>query len=122
VSAAVMPSINYVVIDSWSIPNGGAGKAIVVSPSHRNEADLRALGEQLRREVAGDRNAFIDIYDANRAASLRGYSFSDRLSAADQAFYDEHKIGVYTKNGNTGHHSLVLMLKGLNGDFIEIDY
>jgi hypothetical protein len=115
-------SISYVTVDSWQIPNGGNGKVILVQPNHRNETDLRALGEQLRNETSHDRNALVHIYDSGRAASLHRYAFTDRISKEDQAFYEEHKIGVYIRNANTGHHSLTLSLKGLNGDFMEISY
>lgn len=114
--------VSYVVAESWEIPNGGFGKVIIVAPANRNDADLRLLGDQLRRETSRDRNAVVEIYDASRAVSLRRDAFAERLSKADQAFYDQHKIGIYTRNANTGHHSLVLMLDGLNGEFTTIEY
>lgn len=121
-SAEPSRTISYVVVESWEIPNGGSGKVIVVSPANRNDGDLRLLGDQLRRETSRDRNAVVEIYDATRAARLRRDAFTERLSKADQAFYDRHKIGMYTRNANTGHHSLVLMLDGLNGEFTTINY
>lgn len=114
--------ISYQVVERWSIPNGGGGKAIVVSPDLRNEADMRALGEKLKNDVASDKNAFIFVFDDKRAASLRSKVLSDELSQADQDYYDQHYIGQYNKNGNSGLNSFGIYLNGPLGDQISVDY
>ena len=68
---AAKGSIRYEVVEEWTLPNGGYGRAIAVDGAQRTEEGLLALANQLRRETQGDRNAFIFIYDDRRAAVLR---------------------------------------------------
>lgn len=119
---ASVSDIPFEVVDRWEIANGGSVRVVVIAPINRNEADLRQLGEQLRTEAASDRNAGAEIYDDKRAASLRKEALTDKLSKKDMAFHDSHKIGEYTKNGNTSYHRLVLMLGGIDSAFTNVDY
>ncbi len=57
------PSISYRIVREWSIPNGGYGREVVIAPIHRNEKDMKALGDQFRQDTKNDRNAFITVYD-----------------------------------------------------------
>jgi hypothetical protein len=115
--------VPYEVVRQWTIPAGGYGKVIVVDPSHRNTSDLKALGEQLKNDTRGDRYANVDIYDDIEAAGMRNDANAERLSAEDMAFHDLHLIGNYSRNGNTGHHSLVLWPNGWgNGQRVDIEY
>ena len=67
-SNAATPS--YKIVEQWSIPNGGFGRAIVVK-ANPTESELRALGERLRQDTRDERNAFVFVYDDERAARNR---------------------------------------------------
>lgn len=47
-------TLSYKIVEQWSIPNGGFGKAIVVNKPNPTEQELRALGEKLKQETKGD--------------------------------------------------------------------
>ncbi|MCX6739432.1 MAG: hypothetical protein NT098_05305 [Candidatus Parcubacteria bacterium] len=115
VQAIEKSPISYGVVKRWTIPNGGEGKVIIVSPEYLNEVKMTALGEKLRDDTKNDRNAFISVFDARKAISLRDTVLSDEASATDQDFYDKHFIGQYTKNGNTGFNEFVIYFDGVNG-------
>jgi len=114
-SAAVPPhpAVPYRVLKESPIPlGGGFTRVVVVSPSQRTDAGMRALGEQLRADTSRDRNAYIVIYDDERAAGLRDdAAFGDRLSPEDQAFHDAHDIGYYSKGDR--QYSLDFFLGGI---------
>ena len=42
------PRIAYKIAWEHAIPNGGYTRYIIISPANRNEADIRALGEELK--------------------------------------------------------------------------
>ena len=116
------PTIPFRVVEQWSIPNGGTGRVLVISPANRNEADLRALGVQLRTDARNDRMALAEVYDDERAARMRVAAISGHVSKADGAFFDKHKVGHYDKNANSGVNHYNITVKGLNGPWIELDY
>jgi hypothetical protein len=110
------PPIPYEVVQEWDIPNGGFGRVIVIDSSNRNELDLRHLGEELRDTTRHDRNAGVEVYDNVEAAKLRDAGLVEKLPKKKQAFHDAHRIGDYTRNGNTGHNQWVFGLHGLMAD------
>lgn len=112
--------IPYEIVREWQVPNGGYGKIIVISPKYRNEQDLRLLSFNLRYDTRNDRNAFIDVFDNKKAADLSKNIAN--LSEKEGALFDQHKIGQYTKNINTGYHRFEIWVNGLNSDNITIDY
>lgn len=112
--------IPYEIIREWTVPNGGYGKVVVVSPKYRNEQDLRALGLNLFYDTRNDRNSFIDVFDDKKAADLSRKVAN--LSEKEGAFFDNHKIGQYTRNINTGYHRFQIWVNGLTSDVITIDY
>jgi len=114
------PAVVYNVIEEWSIPNGGYGRAIVVDPAQRSEAGLLALTDQLRQDTKADRNAFVFIYDNSGAAKLRKAAFEARLSTRDMKLHDDHMIGTYVRNSNTGFHAITIALQGAAGPMKEI--
>jgi hypothetical protein len=114
--------IAYDSVERWSIPNGGYGNVLVIKPEHRNEVDLRLLGDQLRAETRSDRHAAIFVYDDARAASLRKAAFTESLSKTDLAFHDQHMVGNYQKNNNTGYERFSIMLEGVDGPSIDVTY
>src|ERR1700704_4702102 len=82
--------IAYQIVDRWTIPNGGEGKVVVISPDMLNETDMVALGNKLKSDVQNDRNAFISVFDNASAASLRDKVLSDKATKAEQDLYDKH--------------------------------
>lgn len=125
-SAPAVPAparrVPYEVTRQWAIPNGGYGRVIVIDPKHRTEADMRAIGEILKLDTKNDRNAFIYIFDNPRAAAL--YERALNLNDQDGRLYDQHFIGTYTRNINTGYHRLDIALKGYatKGPIIQVNY
>jgi hypothetical protein len=119
-------TISYSIVQEWRIPAGGYGRVIVIHPRHRNEVDMRKLGNELREEHRRDRIANIEIYDDRRAAALRQEALlSDDRGSPDVAHHDQHRIGIYSKNVNTGHHQLQIALEGFMADpdgWITVEY
>ena len=114
--------VAYKIVEQWSIPNGGYGKAVVVPNSAANESSLRALGEELKYDTRGDRNAFIFVFSDERAAAIRLSVLEDKAPKQDVRFYDNHFVATYTRNINTGFHQLSITPKGLNGPQIDVNY
>lgn len=112
--------IPYQVVEQWSIPNGGYGRAIVIDTKYKNEKDMKKLAECLKRDTFQDRNAFIFIFDDKVAAANRKAAIEDRLGKKELVHYDAHMIGSYMRNINTGYHAITIMLKGVNGPAKEI--
>ena len=96
------PAVIYSIIDEWRIPNGGYSRVIVTDVTQRSEAGLLALADQLRRDTRADRNAFVFIYDNHDAAVLRKAALAERLNKRDLKLHDDHMIGTYFRNANTG--------------------
>jgi hypothetical protein len=114
--------VSYQVLETWSLPNGGSGRTLVVAPSMRNQADMLILANQLKLETAGDRDTFVFIFDDPVAASNRKHVLSNGLTEAEWAHIDQHYIGSYQRNPQTGHHALRLNLDGANGPVNQIDF
>jgi hypothetical protein len=121
-SRALASTIDYKTAAEWSIPNGGYSRVIVIARQNLNDPDMRRLGEQLRYETRSQRNAFVFIYDDARAASLRQAALDESLSKADLSFHDQHLVGAYMRNANTGFHQLAFGLQGINGPQVTVDY
>jgi hypothetical protein len=116
--------LSYKVLEQRSIPNGGFARTIVVSKANPNEADLRALGEQLKRDTKSERNAFIWVYDDERAARNRLAAISEKLPKTESQHHDRHYVALYSRNANTGNHELQIYPSGFsdNGPFIQVKY
>lgn len=122
VEVSPLQAITYRAIDERAIPNGGYVRVVVIDPKNRNDSDLRALGDLLRKDTASDRNAFVFIYDDQRAANQRKAAMDDRLSKKDLSHHDNHWVGSYTRNANTGLHRLAYGLSGFNGSQTLVNY
>lgn len=109
-------AVRFEVLEVWPIRGGGYGAVLLIDPKHRNAADLRALGDELRAEAAGYRFAFYDVFDNRRAAAMRKEAFDDQLPPADLSLHDKHKIAFYQKNGSTGFHEYRFTLESVNSD------
>lgn len=107
--------IPYEIVKRWTIPNGGEGKLIVISPNYFNEADMTLLGQKLRDDTLNDRNATISVFDDKKATLLRDKVASGELTATEESFYEKHFIGQYNKNGNTGYNQYTIYLDGVMG-------
>jgi hypothetical protein len=86
------------------------------------DAQLRALGEKLRHDTRNERNAFVFIYDDERAARHRLAAFSGKLTKAELIHHDRHQVAKYFRNANTGFHELDLTPKGLDGPGSKVKY
>lgn len=107
--------ITYDIVKRWSIPNGGEGKVVVISHDYLNEADMVALGEKLKSDVREDRNAFISVFDDKQGALLRDKVLGDKASETETNLYDQHFVGQYDKNANTGFHQFAIWFDGVMG-------
>ena len=111
----------YKVVEQWSIRNGGFGRAIVIKPNP-TEAELRALGEKLKQDTRNERNAFVFVYDDERAARNRLAAFTEKLPKAELRYHDRHQVAKYFRNANTGFHELDITAKGLDGPNAKVKY
>lgn len=95
----------YQRVASWKIP-GGEGLFIAVPPNAGPE-ELRALGEQLRREFGDRRNMVVMVFDdAAAARDVREgsrYIGETRFQAALA-----HQRAMYLKDAALGKHVLTI--------------
>lgn len=123
VATAPARTIEYREIEKWAFPAGGHARIVVVDSTHRNEDDLRALGEQLRTLAARDRHSHITVFDSERAA--RQHRTSHRLGDAAHERWVDHVLANYWKNPVSGIHSITISPGGMDGDSprtIEVKY
>lgn len=116
--------LSYKVLEQRSITNGGFYRTIVVSKVNPSEADLRALGEKLKQDTKSERNAWIWVYDDERAARNRLAAGSEKLTKTELQHHDRHWVALYSRNANTGHHELQIYPRGFsdNGPFVQVKY
>ncbi len=72
-----------------------------------------AFANQLKIETKADRHAIVFIYDDRRAALLRKDALAERLKKAPMKLHDDHMIGAYYRNINTGFHAVTISLDGV---------
>jgi len=116
----ISKTIEYSIYQKWSIPNGGYSKLIVIDKKYRNREDLIALADTLKADTKNDRNAFIWVYDDEKAAAM--FKNIATLSDEDIKYYDIHFLANYTRNINSGYHQVEIMPEGLNGKIETIKY
>ena len=119
---APKPDVPYRVVKRWAIRNGGSGMLIVVEPSIVTADLAPRLGATLRKNLAGERNAFVQIFSSERAALQSDAAMQDQLSSKDLAYYDKHMLGSYTHNANTGFEGLDFFPNGVDGPSKSIRY
>jgi hypothetical protein len=105
--------IDYSIVKTWEITNGGYGKAIVIDPRHANESDMILLASTIKSDVSADRNAFVFVFTSREAALMR-----DRLNSLterERGTYHKAYVGSYSKNGNNGLEEMEIHPEGLNG-------
>jgi hypothetical protein len=108
--------VDYEVVDSWSIANGGIGKVIVIKPALVDEIGMTALGETLKYDCMNNKNSFVYVFDNKQAALSRKSVLNETANKFTQKLYDDHFVGSYTKNGNTGLHSFDIFFDGCMGN------
>lgn len=113
----IKKEISYEIIKRWTIPNGGEGKVIVISPNNFNEADMVTLGDKLKSDTKNDRNAFIFIFTDKKAAEMRDRlsSTTNSLTKMEADYYDKHYVGDYSRNINSGYHQFTIYFDGVMG-------
>jgi hypothetical protein len=107
--------IDYQIIQSWTIPNGGHGKTLLIPKEYLNDADMTALGNKIKKDVSSDRNSFIEIYTDRQAEALRTKVLGGKATKEEEDLYDKNYVGTYTKNANTGYHEFIIFFDGLAG-------
>ena len=110
-----VPKIDYQIIQRWQIPNGGEGKVILIPKEYVNDADMTALGEKLKKDTSGDRNAVIEVFSDRQASLLRDKVFNNTATKEETDLYDKNYVGSYTKNINTGYHKFEIFFDGVMG-------
>lgn len=109
------PKIDYQIIQRWQIPNGGEGKVILIAKEYVNDADMTALGEKLKKDTSGDRNAVIEVFSDRQASLLRDKVFNNTATKEETGLYDKNYVGSYTRNINTGYHKFEIFFDGVMG-------
>lgn len=105
----------YRIVEQWSIPNGGFGRVVVLNKAKPSESVLRSLGDKLRQVTSAERNAFVWVYDDERAARNRRASIAERLTKTERQHHDRHYMAVYIRNANAGYHQYQFYPKGFDG-------
>jgi hypothetical protein len=93
-----------------------------VNKVNPTEVELRSLGQKLRQYTKSERNAFIFVYDDERAARNRVAAFREKLPEAETRYHDRHAVAVYARNAETGFHQFKLHPKGLDGPAVIVPY
>ena len=109
-SASAGGTVAYEVVETWTMPGGGPGESIVIPERYLNDDGAVLVGAQLQRDTAGVQNAVVFIFTERRAAELRRFLLD--ASAEDQAFYQQHYAGQYTRNVDAGYHKLEMCYDG----------
>jgi hypothetical protein len=107
---ATAGTVPYEVVENWTMPGGGPGESIVISNTYLNDDGAVLVGAQLQRDTAGTRNAVVFIFTDRHAAELRRFLLD--ASPDDQAFYEQHYAGQYTRNLDAGYHKLEMCYDG----------
>ncbi len=108
-------NIQYEILESWPIPNGGEGKKILISRDYLNEVDMTTLGSKLKQDTTKDRNAIIQVYTDRQAANLRDKVLANEATQEENELYDQHFVGLYFKNANNGNHQFNIFFDGTMG-------
>jgi hypothetical protein len=100
--------VAYTTLKRWTLPNGGEGKVIVISPAASNIPNLTRLRIQLKSDTRNDRYASIYIFNDEQAAQAQMKDRLPSLTDTESQFYGQHFIGTYDF---VGHDPDVLALK-----------
>ncbi len=125
-------TIKYEVIDTETVKNKDKSatvvfrQIIVVDRKHVNEADLRALGDQLREDLKKERarNLIVDvrIFDDAKAARMWRKAIDGKLDKKDDEYHDKHWLGEYFQNRSTKLFNLSFSLDPPEGKSITVKY
>jgi hypothetical protein len=109
-SVTVGRYVPYSIVDQWRV-----GAVLLIAPENRNEADLRLLGEQIRRGASGHTHWIVDVFDDSALAlQHREAMNNDRVANS--------RVVKYVKNTTSGAEWLNITLAGYQGRVININY
>lgn len=104
--------INYQTVSSTD-KNGQLTGVYVIDPSNNNTADMTILGTQLSKIAANTDGYYYGyVFDDAQAASYINAVHTGTDTAEQDAVYDPHYVGTYTKNPNSGANRFVITIKG----------
>ncbi|MBV9864366.1 MAG: hypothetical protein JO316_03400 [Abitibacteriaceae bacterium] len=114
-AAAPAPSgvkkIPYEVTETWTLPDGGQGKCILISPAYARKKWLRLLGQQLSREASLANFTHIEVFDNRKAAQLHATRLYG-ATAAQERLERKYHVGQYIENQNTQLCALTAYVDG----------
>ena len=116
------PALSYWLVEEWTIPAGGFVRTAVVTKANPTESELRSVGEMLRKDTKGDKNAFIYVYDDARAALNRRRTLSETLTQREMQHHNRHRVGIYIRNRKTRADEFQITPSGLDGPEIVVRY
>lgn len=116
--------VSYRVFQTWSNEwNDKKFRSIVISPSQVNKANMRTLGEMLKKE--DDENGEFDftyVFSSESAAKLFRLS-TDKKTDQQKDLQAKHWIGEFGKNTATGYRAFRIYYDEFAGvDSDEIVY
>lgn len=85
---------------------------ILIDPKYVNTNDLTALGQELHANYETASFARISIFDDIKAVNIRDRVLNEQATQSETAFYDDHYVGQYNKNQNTGYESFAILQDG----------
>jgi len=105
--------LDFSVLNTFSIPNGGHHYWVLISPALGNKHDLRRLCDKVNGGYASERNTLFDAYTDARAYEIQN-SGSSLTNDDDDNFLTQHWVLNYIKNANTGLRQCIITPYGEN--------
>lgn len=118
--AASAPALTYTVFKQTPLADNGFKRIVLIDSRLRNENDIKAIAEQLKKNTEKELNANVYIFDNDEAAAMEDKVAN--LSESQSEFYDKHFIAIYTRNSASKTHKLEIMLEGVSGKGVTVTY
>src|SRR5262245_43741611 len=115
-------SLSYTIVEEWHARTGGVGRTILVNKVKPTESELRSLGEKLKQDAKGNAFVFITVYDDERAARIGRRVSSEWLKQPEKQHHDQHRVGLYVHNGETGADDFLITPDGADGPETVVHY
>ncbi|MEX1997647.1 MAG: hypothetical protein WEA04_03150 [Candidatus Andersenbacteria bacterium] len=112
--------ISYTVLKRGSLETGAGG--IVIPVEYLNDADMAALGEELKQDYASDRTVNVRVFTDNRAYALYDKVIAEQATPQEDALYTKNFVGWYKKNGSNGYHEFDTFIGGVLGEHKTLTY
>lgn len=103
--------IPYEVTETWTLPDGGKGKCILIAPAYAKKKWLKLLGQQLSREASSANFTHIEVFDNRRATQLHATRLYG-ATAAEERLERKHHVGQFIENQNTQLCALTAYVDG----------